>query len=207
MDIQAVLAAVAAKSEGWETMLIEAWPCLVVSNSHYIKLLEILSGQGVNPNATTGQDLLEPLINGVAVGKTVTAYGTGTAYSLTNAAAAINFGGNDPALVLDEAGTYLILSQVHLSRAGATVAAETATIKARRTNNTAADVSVLPVIDLPASTTLTDTLGIFAIPPFIYTTANADDAIALFGQVSATLSAGTIDATAIGTSLVAVRLF
>jgi hypothetical protein len=207
MDIQAVLAAVAAKSEGWETLLIEEWPCLTGTNAHYIKLLEILSGQGVNPNATTGQDLLEPLINGVAVGKSVTAYGTGTAYSLTNAAAAIDLGTTDPAIVLDEAGTYLILGQAHLARAGATVVAETATIKVRRTNNTAADVSVLPVIDLPASTTLTDTLGIFAIPPFIYTTANDDDALALFGQVSATLSAGTINATAIGTSLVAIRLF
>ena len=134
------------------------------------------------------------------------AYGVGTAYSLTNAAAAIDFGTTDPAIVLAQAGTYMIFGQVHLAYAAATVVAETASVKVRRTNNTAADLSVVPVIDLPVATTLTNSYGTVTIPPFVYTTTATDDAVTLFGNVSATLSAGTINATAIGTSLVALRI-
>jgi len=136
-----------------------------------------------------------------------TVYGAGTAYSLTNTAAAIDFGTTDPAISITAAGTYLILAQVNLAYAAATVVAETATIKVRRTNNTAADASAVVVLDLPVATTLTHTYGIFPIPPFIYTTTNTDDALSLFGNVSAALGAGTIDATAIGTSIVALRLY
>ena len=109
--------------------------------------------------------------------------------------------------MLDKVGTYLIFGQVNLAYTGATVVAETATIKVRRTNNTAADLSAVVVLDLPVATTLTNTYGVFQIPPFVYTTAATDDAVTLFGNVSAGLSAGTIDATAIGTSLVAIRLY
>ena len=133
-------------------------------------------------------------------------YGVGTAYTLTNAAAAVDFGTTDPAIVLAQAGTYLVLAQIHLDYAAATVVAETATIKVRRTNNTAADVSVVPVIDLPVATTETKTLGFFSVPPFVYTTANTDDAITIFANVSATLGAGAITAKAIGTSIVAYRI-
>lgn len=134
------------------------------------------------------------------------AYGAGTAYSLTNAAAAIDFGTTDPAIVLAQAGTYLVFAQVHLAYAGATVVAETASLKVRRTNNTAADLSEVVVIDLPVATTLTNSYGTVSIPPFVYTTTATNDAVTLFGQVSATLGAGTINATAVGTSLVAYRI-
>ncbi len=144
---------------------------------------------------------------GAQINYPLTVYGVGTAYSLTNTAAAVTFGTTSPAKVLDKAGTYLVLAQINLAYTGATVVAETATIKVRRTNNTAADVSVLPVLDLPVSTTLTNTYGIFQIPPFIYTTANIDDSLSIFANVSAGLGAGTIDATAIGTSLVCIKLY
>ena len=137
----------------------------------------------------------------------IATYATGTAYSLTDTAAAINVGTTDPVIVLNVAGTYLIFAQVNLAYTGATVVAETAAIKVRRTNNTATDLSVVVPIDLPVSTTLTNTYGIVQVPPFIYTTAATDDSVTIFGNVSATLSAGTIDATAIGTSIVAIRLY
>lgn len=144
---------------------------------------------------------------GAVINYPLSVYGTGTAYSLTNTAAAVDFGTTDPVKVLDKAGTYLILAQINLAYNGATVVAETATIKVRRTNNTAADISVLPVLDLPVATTLTNTYGIFQIPPFTYSTANTDDSITIFANVSAALGAGTIDAVAIGTSLVALKIF
>ncbi len=134
------------------------------------------------------------------------AYGVGTAYAFTNTAAAIDFGTTDPSIVLTSAGTYLIFGQVHMAYAAATVTTETATIKVRRTNNTAADLSAVVVIDLPVATTLTNSYGIEQIPPFVYTTSATNDAVTLFANVSATLGAGTINATAIGTSLVALRI-
>jgi hypothetical protein len=137
---------------------------------------------------------------------TNTAYGAGTVYTLTNTAAAVDFGTTDPAIVLAQAGTYLLFGQVHLAYAGATVVAETATLKVRRTNNTAADLSAVVVIDLPVATTLTNSYGIVSIPPFVYTTTAVDDAVTLFANVSAGLGVGTITATAIGTSIVAYRI-
>jgi hypothetical protein len=149
-----------------------------------------------NPNILGG-DLPFPTSN------TLTAYGAGTAYAFTNTAAAIDFGTTDPVVVLTRQGTYRINAQVHLTYNGATVAAETATIKVRRTNNTATDLSAVVVLDLPVATTLTHTYMIAQIPPFYVTTANVDDSVTIFGNVSAALGAGTIDATAIGTSITA----
>lgn len=165
-------------------------------------LLEVTSGGTVNVLTSTGL-----LTAGNQVGYNLSAYGVGTAYAFTNSAAAIDFGTTDPAIVLDKTGTYQICGQVHVAYAGATVAAETATVKVRRTNNTATDLSAVVVIDLPVSTTLTHSYGTVDIPCFFYVTAATDDAITLFANVSATLGAGTINATAIGTSITAVRLY
>lgn len=144
---------------------------------------------------------------GNRVNYNLAAYGAGTAYAFTNTAAAIDFGTTDPVIVLDKAGTYRINAQVHIAYNAATVVAETATIKVRRTNNTAADLSQVVVIDLPASTTLTHTYLLAEIPPFYYTTSATDDSVTIFANVSAALGAGTIDATAIGTSITAERMY
>lgn len=165
-------------------------------------LLEVTSTGTVNILTATGL-----LTAGNQVGYNRSAYGVGTAYSFTNSAAAVDFGTTDPAIVLDKTGTYQICGQLHVAYAGATVATETATVKVRRTNNTAADLSAVVVIDLPVSTTLTHSYGTVQIPCFFYATAATDDAVTLFANVSAALGAGTINATAIGTSITAVRLY
>ncbi len=163
----------------------------------------IVIGATQNVNISTG----ELQTAGARVGYNVSAYGAGSAYAFTNTAAAIDFGTTDPAVVIANAGTYLIYGQVAVAYTGATVAAETATLKVRRTNNTAADLSAVVVIDLPVATTLTHTYGTVTIPPFVYTTSATDDAVTLFANVSAALGAGTIDATAVGTSILVVRLY
>lgn len=146
------------------------------------------------------------LTSNIVTNTSITVYGAGTAYTLTNTATALDFGTTDPTIVLNVAGTYLISGQINLAYNGATVSTETATLKVRRTNNTAADLSAVVVLDLPVSTILTNTYGIFQIPPFVYTTVATDDSVSIFGNVSAGLGAGSIDVTAIGTSLVAIRL-
>ena len=179
----------------------------VESNSAFRTITEIYTGDLEATRTVTQSNNTDVDLNGAVIGYNRTAYGVGTAYTLTDSAAAIDFGTTDPAIVLAEAGTYLIFGQVHLAYAAATVAAETATVKVRRTNNTAADLSDVVVIDLPASTTLTHSYGVVPIPPFTYTTAAADDAVTLFANVSAALGAGTIDATGIGTAIVALRIY
>lgn len=163
----------------------------------------------ITPHGTgaTNFSVGEIQTGGNRVNYNLSAYGAGTAYVLTNTAAAIDFGTTDPVIVLNKVGTYLISGQVNLAYNAATVVAETASIKVRRTNNTAADLSAVVLLDLPVATTLTYTYGVFPIPPFTYTTAATDDSVTLFANVSATLGAGAINATAIGTSIVAVRLY
>lgn len=132
-------------------------------------------------------------------------YGAGSVYNLTDTAAAINLGTTDPVITLGAPGTYLILASAQLEYAAATITTQLAALKLRRTNNTAADVADSSVsIDLPAATTLTHTVGIFALPPVIYTTTNSDDAISVFGNLSAAAGAGQV--TVSDASIVAIRI-
>lgn len=202
MDIDVVIAAVIAKQAGWEQLLADSWDCIYKNYPSKLALLELLSseGLGIAPNFSN------PLINGAPIGQTYAAYGTGTNYTLTNTQAAVTFGTSSPNLVLAQPGTYRLSGCLHLDRIGATVVAETVSFKIRRTNNTAADLSAIPVVDLPVSATLTDTLGFYQIPTVNYTTASSDDALSLFAAISAGLGAGTIQAVGIGTFLYAERL-
>lgn len=136
-----------------------------------------------------------------------TVYAAGTAYSLTATPAALTFGTTSPSLTLDKAGTYLLLARVNVKYVAATfAAARTVTLKLRRTNNTAADLTngtLVATTDI--ITTLTYTFGVFDLPRILYTTTNTDDAITIFGDVSAIPSAGSLDA--IAAEIVAVRLY
>lgn len=147
-------------------------------------------------------------VNGGRLLTTLSAYAAGTAYSLTNTAAALDFGTTDPSITITTAGTWKIRSCVQVTYTGATVAAETATLKLRCTNNTVADLTGSTItIDLPVATTLTHTYGFVQLPDVYYTTANVNDVVTIFGNVSAALGAGTIDAAAGGTWIVAERLY
>ncbi len=108
-------------------------------------------------------------------------------------------------IILPATGRYLLRAQGTLDYAGATVVAETANLKVRRTNNTAADIAgaTTGAIDLPVATTLTKTYGQFSIPEAEYY-GTAGDALTIFGSVSATLGAGSIKASA--ASIVAERI-
>lgn len=136
----------------------------------------------------------------------ITSYAAGTAYSLTNTSAALDFGTTDPAITINAPGTYLILTHATVNYVGATFAAvRDVTFKLRRTNNTAADLTGSSlVIKTDIITLLTYSLGRIALPPVIYTTANSDDIITIFGDVGAVPTAGSLDA--VGASIVALRL-
>lgn len=138
------------------------------------------------------------LVQGTNFNAVVETIAAGTAYTLTNSYASITFGTTSPALTLNKVGRWLIMASAQLDYVGATVVAETAGLKLRRTNNTAADVTggSIVTIDLPVSTTLSHTLGVFHLPIANYTTTHVDDSVAIQATVSAGLGAGTIQVVA-----------
>jgi hypothetical protein len=141
-----------------------------------------------------------PLFNPLSV------YAAGTAYTLTATSAAVTFGTTSPIITITAAGTYAIRAQVRVALNGATFAANrTLTVKLRRTNNTPADVvnSGTPWL-VAIMTTNSETMAVINLPEVLYTTANADDAIQIFGDISVLPSAGSISINQ--ASIIAVRL-
>jgi len=136
-------------------------------------------------------------------------YGAGTAYALTATSAAIDLGTTDPSISITTPGSYILRGQVHLKYNGATFAANrTVTLKYRRTNNTPADLSdgsIAIVTDIV--TTKSQTFLVVQLPEIDYTTANSDDAIALYADVDVVPTAGSLDVNASGTFLKASRRF
>lgn len=134
-----------------------------------------------------------------------TSYAVGTAYTLTGTSAQLDFGTTDPIDTINQAGTYLIFATVGVLYSGATYAgAQTVTFKLRRTNNTAADLTgASRAVELPVLTTYTGG-DIVSLPPVIYT-ATLGDVIGLFGILSATPAAGSVQTTS--ADIVAIRLY
>lgn len=144
-------------------------------------------------------------LNGVALLNPLTVYAAGTAYTLTATSAAVDFGTTDPIITVNAAGTYLIRAKVKVNLVGATFAAnQTLTVKLRRTNNTATDLTNSTTTwTLPIVTTQTNTLAVIDLPEVAYTTALTNDTIQLFADVSVLPSAGTV--TIAEASIVAIR--
>jgi hypothetical protein len=158
--------------------------------------LGILPTDATPTAVVSGEAGLLKKISTVSVnfGHSIASYSTGSVYTLTNSSAFINFGTTDPSIVLDEIGTYLILSGANAKLNAATFAAnQTITCKLRRTNNTAADITNgAETVTLPIVTTTTNHAGTFNMPAVIYTTTNTDDIIQMWGTVSTAPSAGTV---------------
>lgn len=136
---------------------------------------------------------------------TKTIVGAGTAYTLTATAAAVDLGTTDPVLPALAAGTYLITGTAVVNNVGATFASDrTITLKLRRTNNTAADLTGGSVAYGSGITTTATGSQVVAIPPTIYTTTNTDDLVTLFADVSVLPSAGSTTVSKV--NLTAVRI-
>ncbi len=136
---------------------------------------------------------------------TYSAYSAGTVYQLTNSSSAVVFGTTSPSITITVPGTYLIYANAQLIGGTATITTQTATIKLRRTNNTASDISAGATTIAPlAGAGLASTLGWAVLPNIVYTTSNSNDIITLFGIVSATLGVGTMNVNE--ASIVAVKI-
>lgn len=168
------------------------------------KLFAILFLFAFSHSGYAGQPVIETVDSqGIIVLKT---YGAGTAYSLTGTSALVDLGTTDPTLVLTKPGSYLVFARVTAKYTGATFAAnQTLTVKIRRTNNTAADLTNATTTQtLGVVTTVTDGIGSISLPPVVYRTFNTNDSISLYGILSATPSAGSVDITE--AEIVAVRV-
>lgn len=134
------------------------------------------------------------------------AYAAGTAYSLTNTYAKLDFGTTDPAITITTPGTYMLMARARIDYTGATfVANRIVSLKIRRTNNTAADVANSTAsFAVDIVTTFTGTAMVLSLPPVIYTTTNSNDALEVEGKVDTVPSAGSIDA--VEAEIVAIRI-
>jgi alpha-D-ribose 1-methylphosphonate 5-triphosphate synthase subunit PhnG len=122
-------------------------------------------------------------------------YAAGTAYSVTNAQAAVDFGTTDPSLTLSDPGVYLIRARLVVNYNAATFAAvRNLTVKLRRTNNTAADLTgASTTVQTDIVTTKTATMLVIDLPAVVYKTSNPDDAIALYAGLDTAPDAGSLD--------------
>lgn len=142
-------------------------------------------------NLTDGT-LLNHVVNGAT---------TGLSTALTGSSA--NVGGT---FTLDKADSYVIRVRCVFKFNGATFAAnQTLSLKLRRTNNTAADLSGSnTTLTLPIITTITDGFEV-TIPEVVYSTAGrVNDTIGVFAILSATPSAGSVTLSEV--SYTAVRV-
>lgn len=148
------------------------------------------AGEGLVYDSTLG--LFVPYELGV----TYQGVGSGAGYALTNAYALLNQGTTDPQIVITEPGTYLLQGWVACHANAATfAAARIVYFKTRRTNNTPADVGYTTSAYARIMTLATETIFIGQLIPYVYTTANTDDALELQGYVSVVPSAGSADVT------------
>lgn len=145
-----------------------------------------VTGAGTNSQVIDGTGALKTI-------NTFTAYSSGTAYTLTTSSSKVDFGTNDPTITITSPGTYLITTNVRLEYSGLTTALNACTLKLRRTNNTASDLSnASTVFNVPTVTLLTGTGGDCDIPAIIYTTSNSNDVIEMWGNRSGGLTVGSI---------------
>jgi hypothetical protein len=133
-------------------------------------------------------------------------YAAGTVYTLTATNAKIDFGTTDPSLTITAPGTYALHGFAKVQVNGATFAAnQTVTVLIRRTNNTPANITNSGTTwFLPTMTTLTQTIALIQMKEIFYTTANSDDVLELWADVSALPSAGTVTIEA--ASLTVIRV-
>ncbi len=134
------------------------------------------------------------------------AYCSGTVYTLTNSAAAVDCGTTDPSVTIAAAGTYLVLGSMCYENAGATYAANrTVTGTINRTNNSPGIIASSGLsYQTGIITTVTNTMGCSATQ-VLYTTANTDDILTLNASIDVVASAGT--STVARARLAAIRLY
>lgn len=133
---------------------------------------------------------------GAASGATYSVYASGNGPALGREAGFLKFGTTSPILRIKTAGTYMISANVGLKSNGAALDLnQVAVLKLRKGSGTAEDLpNATRTVTLEASRSpKTASIGVFSIPPVIYSAA-ANDVIEAWGELSGTPTGGTIQA-------------
>lgn len=139
--------------------------------------------KSINNNSLLGSGDLSVAERVTNSGNTPEGTGTGTAYTLTQSSAKIDFGTSDPTITIPEAGTYLIFTNIKIEYSGLTTVLQTCNFKLRRTNNTATDLTgAVTNVPIGAATLLTGTGPDTDMKVVKYTTTNNNDVIELWGN-------------------------
>ena len=162
-----------------------------------------------SPSGTTGPLGVRPIaaadVAATGHGASLSGYATGTASNLTATAAVLGLGTGSPAITIATAGTYLLMACANLSLNAATFAANrTATLKIRRTNNTAADLAnASRTINTGVTSLITGQLSQVSVPAVVYT-ASAGDILQVWGSVSVVPTAGNLQCDS--AEIIAIRI-
>lgn len=164
--------------------------------------LPLLIAQGGTGAATKAAAALA-----LGVGQNPTSnYGTGANYTFTTTPALLDFGTTDPITTIAAAGTYLLMGRAVIQFSGTTWdASRIITLKLRRTNNTAADISNATTSYYTRTVAVAESWGQIVPLPAVLYTATAGDIIQLWGSVSALPTAGTLYTSE--ASIIAVPLY
>jgi len=161
--------------------------------------MEFKEGTGTAAYDTTPNSSVGTLVTGanwakpVAAGLSYSAYASGSAATLTATDAELTFGTTSPIITIAQAGIYILRANFMLAGSNATISSEQVNVKIKRTNNTATDIS--PRSFRPAAVSaFSRDFGDFTTPDMIYN-AGSGDRLALWGNVSAALSAGSVTVT------------
>lgn len=143
-------------------------------------------------NATSiANGAITSAMTGMSATNNLQSISSGTTYTLSATSAKCTFGTTSPSITISQAGTYLLNYNIATDYTAATLAASRAiSYKVRRTNNTAADIDVMPSINTQIITALTFS-ATMVNNTFIYT-ATAGDILEIWGSISVVPTAGSV---------------
>ena len=149
---------------------------------------DLTAGNTIANNSTVSPAGSEP-----PPGSALAVYASGTPYVLTASFALLALGTNTPSLVLNAAGTWVLFARAAFDFPNVITPVEaTLSLKLTRTNNSAADIT-------NSLTNIITGIGEFyggqsiTTPPVIYTTANTNDIIQLWGMNTDITSGGVVN--------------
>lgn len=165
----------------------------LVDEPDIISQAEAEAGVGTVRRVVTAQRLKQA-VSALTDLSFLSVYASGTAATVGSSPALVDFGTTDPSLTISASGKYEMKAQCNVRYVGATYSTDqTITVKLRRTNNTAADISnATHTRDLELVTQFTGSAGQIVLPTIYYDTPRNDDIIQLWASVSATPGAGSV---------------
>lgn len=178
---------------------------LTSANATYLSGEVVIESDTKKQKVGDGSTAWTSLAYQTATNTNQSVYAAGTVYTMTATPAVVTFGTTSPALTIATAGIYLLMGFANAIYNSATYAGtQTINFQLFRTNNTPAGITNATITcQMRVLTTITDNVGNIGIPTVVYT-AVAGDVISVYGSVSATPAAGSVQCNS--ASITAIRI-